>query len=1467
MPRKSSLSARAKLRRKRLQMRQKRANESQEMRMKRLSQNRQKSAERRAKEPLEDRLNRLSRMRQQVARKRLTEKRKQQELLKRLSQAKQPDAEKGTKEQLEGHLNRPSHIRQQVARNRLKEKQKQQELRLSQDAKSRASQNYAACIIPTEQGNGNAVLRGKRGRGVGEKRRLMEKKDMEHYVCALCDISFEDVSTLYLHMKIHINCVVSESSYFNITPRSCILSRGKDSDDKYYWCNICRKRFRTFHFFTRHMQAHREGKTFQCKICARIFTSKSILYNHICQHVTKMSCKCTSGHHGSQGKDDQPKIFESADDLHLCFMCYMGFDTKKQLGNHLRKHSVYLRCSLTSSSRESQVEHIEQVEDHAHVQCEICFEMFHNKEKRDDHMKIHSHSSPQKVMNDQRNVPITSASNTVRFMNYGADDLEEIISKKLKEELEKTNEELVSVSAIMVGSKTVGSLLSKDSIPGKKRNFLRDALKTLDVSNGRVGEGNKEKQNHFTCRNIVNTSGVPDIGIEMVISNEEYSETVTDSDNNHNLKYTGAKSRKYECRLCFSVWTNKRFFWQHLLGHSENVPYTCKICAEIFNEKSWEIHEESTCKCAACGRLVKGKAQSIHPKLCRIGNPFTCTLCVKRFPTTEVFSDHMKTHSRETSFACKCGNEFCNHEPDLQEEMQRKENKDPIPMLSPAEEEDDFLSDTPSEEIISQISDEESTSNVKMSSVKTESGFDLITLEPFEDRQFLNDNTATTDIEQCNFIVMTDETDSYIPDESAIDPLAVCYLLILIKSSNNRCSFKLEYIVNKGQNITSDYKEDSIMPDLYLVDGVVVRRVTSSAYPTSFFSMPDHISWAYNMKKTIMPRRKGSLPMSAKLQQKSSNEKKKEMLLKRLSQGKQKAKLQQKSSNEKKKEMLLKRLSQGKQKAKLQQKSSNEKKKEMLLKRLSPGKQKAAERRAKVLEDHRNRLSRMKQREARKRLTERQKQQELLKRLSQAKRPDAEKRTKEQLEDHLNRPSGVRQQVARERLKEKQNQQVPRLSQDETSRASQNHAACIIPTDQGNNNADLHSKWGRGVRVKQRLMEKKDLDEYICNLCDISFEDVTTFYLHMKIHINVDCAGSERTPKTSILSEGKKTNDKREHWCNLCFKRFFTTHAFTRHMQAHRDGKTFRCKICPRSFTSKSSRSAHTCQYVTETSGRCNGGHHASQGLDDQPKIVETVMCNEEYSETVTDSDNNDNLKYIGAESRKYQCRLCLGVWTNKRLFWQHLLGHSAKVPYTCKVCAEIFNKKSWKIHEESTCKCVACGKLIKVKAESIHPKLCKVGNPFTCTLCVKRFPTTEVFSDHMKTHSREKSFACKCGNEICNHETDLQKEMHRKENKDPSPTLIPTEDEDDILSDTPSEEIISLISDEESTSNVKMSSVKTGSGFDFNKLKPFVVVNEDRQFLNNSTATTDEEQCDFIVMSDETDSYIQNESAIDPLA
>ncbi|XP_066979620.1 zinc finger protein 84-like [Macrobrachium rosenbergii] len=628
---------------------------------------------------------------------------------------------------------------------------------------------------------------------------------MAHYVCSWCDISFEELPVLHLHMGVHIDIISPEGNIPTGVLEKNVSKDVKDSDDDgEYQCKVCHKHFSDPGMYLYHMQAHSEGKTYQCKICGWIFCIKSSLYNHICNHINEKPCRCTGGHHASQGKGNQPKIFESAEDLLKCSVCDRGYCTKKNLYKHIQKHVGHLSCSICTRAYENKAEYDRHMEHHDYLmffRCEICFESFYDREKRDDHMRIHTSSHSGGMV-------LTENSTTLKdrkFMNRRGNS-EMIVSKKLKrEDLQESGKDAVTVITVSAAPKTVGPLVSKDLNPTEKSSGLRSILKDIGVSCRRlsaVSEGHKgpsasehrvsatsenmvnatsENKVNTAYRQIVCTNEIPSMDLKTCKSRKVYSVTV--EDDVLSLKSSaGAESGKYKCTLCVSVLGDKLAFWQHLSEHSEEVPYTCKICLKIFSDVNSRMHHsEQKCSCALCGRLMHRKYYSVHANFCPVGRPFRCRVCIKRFSSSDVFRDHMESHSREKSCRCRvCGEVLLfKYEADRHKMMHRKDNIDPYSTILLSEDEDDSFSVTPSAKNPLCISDEEKDVEIPVSSVKLENDIDSSSLElltvvkeePFsEDRKVFND-TAFRAEEQSNVIMVTEAVDMELK-ECAEDPLA-----------------------------------------------------------------------------------------------------------------------------------------------------------------------------------------------------------------------------------------------------------------------------------------------------------------------------------------------------------------------------------------------------------------------------------------------------------------------------------------------------------------------------------------------------------------------------------------------------------------------------------------------------------------------------------------------------------------------
>ncbi|KAG7303809.1 hypothetical protein JYU34_010704 [Plutella xylostella] len=139
--------------------------------------------------------------------------------------------------------------------------------------------------------------------------RVQESGDNdEKYVCAICQTSFENQTSVAEHIE---NTHMNENKVDNL---NCEESVQRDADNKKNQiCPICRKAFTFKAWLDRHMGKEHAGQKYTCKHCTKTFPKLSKLNEH---------AKC-----------------HSTERLFTCGVCDARFKRQKELTAHARKHS------------------------------------------------------------------------------------------------------------------------------------------------------------------------------------------------------------------------------------------------------------------------------------------------------------------------------------------------------------------------------------------------------------------------------------------------------------------------------------------------------------------------------------------------------------------------------------------------------------------------------------------------------------------------------------------------------------------------------------------------------------------------------------------------------------------------------------------------------------------------------------------------------------------------------------------------------------------------------------------------------------------------------------------------------------------------------------------------------------------------------------------------------------------------
>ncbi|KAM6974276.1 uncharacterized protein LKV04_015914 [Tautogolabrus adspersus] len=205
-----------------------------------------------------------------------------------------------------------------------------------------------------------------------------------------------------------------------------------------------------------------------------------------------------------------------------------------------------------------------------------------------------------------------------------------------------------------------------------------------------------------------------------------------------------------------------------------------------------------------------------------------------------------------------------------------------------------------------------------------------------------------------------------------------------------------------------------------------------------------------------------------------------------------------------------------------------------------------------------------------------------------------------------------------------------------------------------------------------------------------------------------------KTGKTSINSSecatsfgpnGKQREQSRSQVevkpfrCSICGKRFSDKSSLINHVSIHSEQKRFSCSVCKKRFHWKKDILTHMRTHTGE---------------------------------------------------KPYSCSYCGSGFTQSSHLVAHLKVHTGEKPFTCLVCRASFSiKKSlvehMRIHTgEKPFDCSVCGKRFAQKGHMRRHLTVHTGErPFICSVCGKGFAQNVSLKKHLTVHTGEKPFKC----------------------------------------------------------------------------------------------------------------------------
>ncbi|KAM5145840.1 uncharacterized protein ACMZJ9_013156 [Mantella aurantiaca] len=246
---------------------------------------------------------------------------------------------------------------------------------------------------------------------------------------------------------------------------------------------------------------------------------------------------------------------------------------------------------------------------------------------------------------------------------------------------------------------------------------------------------------------------------------------------------------------------------------------------------------------------------------------------------------------------------------------------------------------------------------------------------------------------------------------------------------------------------------------------------------------------------------------------------------------------------------------------------------------------------------------------------------------------------------------------------------------------------------------------------------------FICPVCPETFEGVSEFFEHQKVHENVcpEC-GEQFSDKSALEGHLLLHLEDKIRICEECGQCFGTQTELETHMRTHKGDKQWLCKQCGKCLYSKSGLDRHQLIHIRD-------------------RLVPCPQCGKCFAK----QSNFEMHLRLHAGEELYPCTLCEKLFPSKSACERHIRAHTMERPHACPQCGKRF---------------LYNGCLIK------HMRVHTGEKPFVCDLCGRRFAQSSSLNSHRRLHEDEKPFVCtecqKCFSKKFNYEMHMK--IHAKE-------------------------------------------------------------------------------------------------------
>ncbi|XP_061836074.1 uncharacterized protein [Nerophis lumbriciformis] len=344
-------------------------------------------------------------------------------------------------------------------------------------------------------------------------------------------------------------------------------SKVKPTGEKPFNCSVCAKNFTQKSSLTEHMRTHTGEKPFNCSACAKNFTHRSSLAQHMRTHTGEKTFNCSvcAKNFTHQSSLIQHMRTHTGEKPFNCSACAKNFTHRSSLNQHMRRHTGEkpFNCSACDKNFTLKIGLIEHMRTHTGEKpfnCSVCSKGFFRKSHLTEHMTTHTGEKSFNCSVCAKN--FTQKSSLTQHMRTHT------------------------------GEKPF-------SCPACAKNFTHRSSLTQHM---RTHTGEQPFNCSACAKNFTHRSSWA----------------------GHMRTHTGEK--KFKCSVCFKNFALKSSLTEHMRTHTGEKPFSCSLCDKSFSQKS-------------------NMAQ--HMKTHTGEKTFNCLVCGKTFSRKGNLTTHITTHKRK----------------------------------------------------------------------------------------------------------------------------------------------------------------------------------------------------------------------------------------------------------------------------------------------------------------------------------------------------------------------------------------------------------------------------------------------------------------------------------------------------------------------------------------------------------------------------------------------------------------------------------------------------------------------------------------------------------------------------------------------------------------------------------------------------------------------------------------------------